>query len=275
MPLRRTSLSLAVVALSLAGSSTSCRKAAPPLPGAGSPGAGDRRVAQPAAGKPESHPTSGNSGALAGKVVEAMNASRYTYLRIETQAGSQWAAVPEAEVKVGDTVSVIRPMLMSNFHSKALKRTFKAIYFGRLGKAAAGATSSAPTASQVPAAHPPVGGTRRIKLDKPLAKAVGPTGRRVAEVYAEKAALEGKQVTIRGAVAKINKGILGRNWLHLQDGTGTGKTADLTVTSKAEAAVGDTVLVEGVVRTDKSFGAGYSYDVIVEDATIKVEPAAK
>ena len=96
-------------------------------------------------------------------------------------------------------------------------------------------------------------------------------GKTVQEVYQEKAKLKGKRVTLRGKVVKYNEAIMGKNWLHLRDGTGKDPTDDLTVTTQAKAKVGDTVLVEGTVTLDKDFGAGYKYDVIIEDAKVKIE----
>ena len=76
-------------------------------------------------------------------------------------------------------------------------------------------------------------------------------------------------MTIRAKVVKYNAGIMGKNWLHLRDGSGKAdKDNDLTVTSNDVAKVGDVVVIKGAVRTDKDFGAGYAYPVIVEDAKI-------
>jgi hypothetical protein len=96
-------------------------------------------------------------------------------------------------------------------------------------------------------------------------------GQTVQEVYQEKDKLNGKRVTLRGKVVKYNEAIMGKNWLHLRDGTGKDPTDDLTVTTQAKAKVGDTVLVEGTVTLDKDLGAGYKYDVIIEDAKVKIE----
>ena len=64
---------------------------------------------------------------------------------------------------------------------------------------------------------------------------------------------------------------MGKNWLHIQDGTGAEGTNDLTVTTSGTAKVGDTVLVSGVLVTDKDFGYGYKYAVLIEDAQVTVE----
>ncbi len=93
----------------------------------------------------------------------------------------------------------------------------------------------------------------------------------VEGVSLRKKELAGTEITLRGRVVKYNAGILGKNWLHIQDGTGADSTDDLTVTTDATAAVGDTVAIRGVVVCDKDFGSGYLYDVIVEDADVTIE----
>ena len=93
----------------------------------------------------------------------------------------------------------------------------------------------------------------------------------VGAIFEQRVALSGKAVSLRGKVVKVSVAIMGKNWLHIQDGTGDAKTNDLTVTTDAKAAVGDIVVVKGTVATDKDFGAGYKYDVIVEDAAITKE----
>ena len=63
---------------------------------------------------------------------------------------------------------------------------------------------------------------------------------------------------------------MGKNWIHLRDGSGTpeGKNNDVTVTTDATAAKGDVILVKGVVAVDRDFGAGYTYTLVVEDAKV-------
>ena len=38
---------------------------------------------------------------------------------------------------------------------------------------------------------------------------------------------------------------------------------------RRKANVGDVVTVSGIVRTNKDFGSGYTYKVLIEDATLK------
>lgn len=90
----------------------------------------------------------------------------------------------------------------------------------------------------------------------------------VAALHQEKAALAGHTVRVQGKVVKVNNGIMGRNFLHVQDGTGDANSNDLTVTSKDTAKVGDQVTVTGKVTLDKDFGSGYTYPLLVEEASV-------
>jgi len=102
----------------------------------------------------------------------------------------------------------------------------------------------------------------------PIAPAPGSTT--VAEIWKTRTSLAGKTVTVRGKVVKFNGGILGVNWIHIQDGTGQAAdhTDDITVTSEADAKVGEEITVTGVVGLNKDIGSGYSYPVIIEHARI-------
>jgi len=162
-------------------------------------------------------------------------------------------------------------------HASLLALTVVAILAGCSKKEPAPAeTAAAPTtapaateAPAMPADHPAAKPGEEVDLSG-IAKAEG--GKTVAEVFAEKASLAGKPVTVRGKVVKVNGGIMGKNWLHVRDGSGAEGTNDLTVTTAAELPeLGTIVVVTGPVTLDKDFGMGYQYDVIVEDAEIKVE----
>ena len=103
-----------------------------------------------------------------------------------------------------------------------------------------------------------------------VAKASGANAYTVADVVGKATQLKDKPVKVNGQVVKYNAGIMGKNWIHLRDGSGTPAKSDndILVTTAAPAKVGDLVAVSGVVRNDKDFGAGYSYKVLIEDATL-------
>jgi hypothetical protein len=227
------------------------------------------------------------SATIKGKVVEKLDAPPYSYLKIKTAEGETWAAVPKTELQTGADVVVGGAMPMNDFESKTLKRKFEVVYFGTLGGEGApppamgaggpppgmggpppGMDGGGPPANMA-AQHAAAAAGPADVGDVKVAKASGTDARTVAEIYAQKASLKEKPITIRGKVVKYNEGIMGRNWLHIRDGSGTaGKDNDLTVTTNDKVAVGDVVVVKGTLRTDKDFGSGYSYPVIVEDAKL-------
>ncbi len=201
----------------------------------------------------------------AGTVLETMNAGGYTYVRLETDAGEIWAAGPETALAVGDRVGLGASATMTNFRSESLDRTFPSIEF-------VSAFVTPPSAGEGRAAMAQAhGGARPTAPTTVEAVAKAESGSTIAELYAGKAGLAGKTVTVRGQVVKYNSNILGHNWIHIQDGSGTAGTNDLTVTTEGTARVGDVVLVRGKVALDKDFGMGYRYDLLVEEATVTVE----
>ena len=227
-------------------------------------------------------PSAFGQGAFSGKVAETMDAGGYTYVLVDTGTNKVWAAAPQFPVKQGDAVAVPDAMPMMGFHSKTLNRDFDVVYFAGsipVNGASATAVTLPPGHPEIgggadgklPANHPPVaGGTGATKLDfTGLKPAEG--GKTVEEIFATSEQLAGKPVKVRGKVVKYNADIMGRNWLHIQDGTGAVGDNDLLVTSADQAKVGNTVLVEGTVATNKDFGAGYKYRVMVEDAKVTVE----
>lgn len=217
---------------------------------------------------------------MTGTVMETMDAANYTYVRVKSTAGEIWAATAQFKVAVGDRVIVPLDTPMGNFHSQSLKRDFPLIYFAgqilREGQTAQPAMMAQPAlmAAHGPAPTPTAGGAPQSDASQPVTNvAPAPGGMTVADVWAKRKTLGGKLVTISGKVVKFNGGILGVNWIHLQDGTGTAKdgTNDITVTSNAAAKVGDVVTVTGKIALDKDLGSGYSYPVILEGATIIVK----
>jgi len=207
---------------------------------------------------------------VTGRVVETMDAASYTYVRIDTGSEQIWAATSRFSVAVGDRVVVPLEAPMRNFHSQTLGRDFPLIYFvsdiGREGEQAE---------PMLPPGHRPRGGGQPSAAAPPALGSIEPApgGTTVATIWANRASLAGTRVVVRGQVVKFNGGILGRNWLHIQDGTGAAADGshDLTITTAAMARVGDIVTVTGLVVVDKDFGAGYAYKVMLEGATVEAK----
>jgi hypothetical protein len=259
----------------------------------------EERAALPAAAlqaagtsEPTSHAASDTS--VDGTVAERIAVDKYTYLRLDREgADDAWVAVPTADVRVGDRVTVRNTQLMTSFKSPTLKRTFDAIYFGVLDPPSGAAPQTGgsgfvhpPTAGGSPHADLPSGsaqadspevqqahsapfqGATDVKVGK-VRKAEGALGRRVAEIHKERSALSGKlvRVRVRGVVVKSVPGVLGKTFVHVRDGSGDNDTTrDLTLTTDDYPAIGAQVLFEGTVTVDKDFGSGYRYGVLVENA---------
>jgi len=212
-----------------------------------------------------------SAGSYSGKVVETMNAANYTYVLLDTGTTKLWAAAPQFAVKVGDSVAISSAAPMPKFHSKTLNRDFDVVYFTGNVKVNGKAPSAGAESVELPKNHPPITGSgAKPAVDlSGIKKAEG--GKSIAEIYASRAELGGKPVKVRGKVVKYNANIMGKNWLHVQDGTGTAGSNDLTVTTASETKVGDTILVTGTIATDRDFGSGYKYNLIIEDAKVTVE----
>jgi hypothetical protein len=215
---------------------------------------------------------------ITGTVAETMDAAGYTYVLLNTGKEKVWFAGPGCAVKVGEKLTIKPGLEKTNFTSKTLNRTFDKLYFVEsLGSATdtKAVCSVPPSQSAVSSPHD-LEGSSHTSAPRPagldfagIKKPVG--GKTVEQIHAEKKALDGKRISLRGRVVKFSPDIMGKNWAHVQDGTGAAGTADLTVTTPSMAKVGDRVLVEGVVAVDKDFGYGYKYDVLIDNATMKTE----
>lgn len=247
-------LVLATVALSLLSAIAGCSKPAD------EPAAANPALATPIP-----------PGMVRGTVLETMDSGGYTYAFLDTGQDQRWVAALQTAVAVGDVVQTDAGMIMTDFTSNTLGRTFDIVYFvSGLQNLTSGSPSQA--AGGMPAGHPDISGGA-----PPAATATGieayEEGKDIAYVYANKDELAGSEITLRGRVVKYNPGILGWNFIHIQDGSGDAAagTNDLIVTTKAATAVGDTVVLTGNLVLDKDFGAGYSYPVLLEDASITTQ----
>lgn len=127
---------------------------------------------------------------------------------------------------------------------------------------------------ELPPGHPPIDGQGKTAEAKPIAveniaKAKG--GITVAECFMKNAKLKNAKVTIRGKIVKYSPGIMGKNWIHLRDGSGTEGTNDLVITTDQQAKVNDVIIATGTLQYDRDIGSGYFFPAIIEGASIKVD----
>jgi len=233
------------------------------------------------------------AGSVSGVVTDSMNSGGYTYVLLKNDGGEHWVAMPEQKVEKGQQMTVAVDMEVPNFHSKTLNRDFAPIIFssgvqaaGQKATPASGSFAAAVAKERATGQNPHAGAPANAQAlpkesagsagavvpfsDIKVEKATGKGAVTVGEVFANAKKLDGQTVRLRGRVMKVSHAIMGRNWIHLQDGTGDPlqNTHDLVVTSDAAPAVGDVVLVSGKLAADKDFGAGYRYAALIEEAKI-------
>lgn len=199
------------------------------------------------------------------KAEEVIQTSAYTYVRAMEDGKDYWLAINSMDVKTGETYFWSRGAEMKEFTSKELKRTFRSIFFVEdftaepitLAKRDQNLLKLSQASKKAPVQQE---GINVQKL---------PGGITIAELYSKRKDFEGKPVKIRAQVVKFSPGIMNKNFLHIQDGTADGDKFDLTVTTQDTVKFNDVVTVEGKVTLNRDFGAGYFYEVIIEDAKVK------
>ena len=195
-----------------------------------------------------------------GVVVEVLQATSYTYLRIKEGSEAFWIAIPRQELEVGQTVSFASGLEMKNFPSKDLDRTFETVSF--VSSVSTPGSPQDPPSGLAPTPH---GRPKVQAVDVSVEPVAG--GISLETLFANPQAYAGRSVTIRGQVTKVNRAIMNKNWIHLQDGSkSTSGPYELTLTTSDHATVGETVTFIGKIVLNRDFGYGYAYDVIMEES---------
>jgi len=192
-------------------------------------------------------------------VEEVIQAGSYTYLKVKEGSDQYWTAITKRQIEKGEEFYYSGALEMKNFESKELQRTFDTIYFiQEISK------QPSATANNVPATVPH--GKQMPKQKKDISVEPVTGGITIEKLYSHRNSYADKTVKIRGQVTKFNANIMGKNWVHIQDGTKDSENFDLTITTKEIVKVGDVIIFEGKITLNKNLGAGYFYDVIMEEA---------
>lgn len=218
--------------------------------------------------------TQAHSETLSGKALQTMDSGGYTYVYIQKKSGDKvWVAGPITPVTAGSQVSFKGGMEMLNFESKSLKKKFDKIFFASaiVTDQPSGPVKTAAVSKGMGASSGSKGNIAPKDVKISVTKATGANAYSVQEIFSQSAKLDMKKVVVRGKVVKVFSGIMGKNWIHIQDGTGSEaqKNNDLVCTSQETAKEKDIVTVTGTLYKDKDFGSGYKYDAIIEGATFK------
>jgi hypothetical protein len=196
------------------------------------------------------------------KILEVIQATSYTYMRVSEDKKEYWVATIKDDAVVGGDYSYGEALEMNNFTSKELDRTFPVIYFISED---AGMGGGEPAAEAAPMTM----GKPKVEQNADVVIPQSDGGVSIGELYKNRNKYSNQKVRVKGKVVKVNKEVMGKNWVHLQDGTSDSGSFDLTVTTLETASVGDILEFEGTIILNKDFGAGYTYDLIMEGGVIR------
>ncbi|MDT8337676.1 MAG: hypothetical protein RQ763_00610 [Sulfurimonas sp.] len=208
-------------------------------------------------------------------VLETMNGGGYTYAKVDEDGNIYWIAGPQVNIAVGTRISFLEQMVMSDFTSKALNKQFDQLVFVSAIVPADGSASTAPEQTltlddaHANCDHSKEATPTQIQQDAPTVVSVAKNadGYTIEELYAKKDTLKDKNIKLNAKVVKVSKNIMGKDWIHLQDGSGAAGTNDIIATAvNSTIQVGDTVTTEGIIKTDIDLGYGYNFSVLIEEA---------
>ncbi len=193
-------------------------------------------------------------------IEEVLPTSKYVYLYVKEGEGeSFWIATTKQEVEVGKTYYYKGGLLKTNFESKEYNRIFDKMYLvSRVvpvdhGGAESVQVNTAPKASAKKNTSAP----RKVDREGSI---------KIAELVNNPEKYDGQIVQISGECVKVNPNIMDRNWLHMKDGSKD--DYDLVITSDKAIPEGHVVTMKGRVVLNKDFGAGYRYDILIEEGVI-------
>ena len=222
------------------------------------------------------------SPVLKATIIESKDVTNYTYLLLEDKTGKVWAAIPKKPVKTGEEIAIAKIAVMKDFHSKTLEKTFDLILFalpseGCPFKESGGEIVSKMPLAKMPSASMPHGTmgysakkSMAVPKDIKVSKADGKDAYTIEEIYSKKEELSQKTITVRAIVVKFMPQIMGKNWIHIQDGTGSAEKGnnDIAVSTLDAAEVGDEVIIKGTLGIDKDFGMSCAFGALIEEASI-------
>lgn len=191
-------------------------------------------------------------------VKESLNTERYTYLNVTENDHNFWIAIPRKEVEIGATYYYKGGLLKKNFQSQEFNRVFETLYL-------VSDVQPHPVNPEGSALDEALSGNQMV-ADGPIEITPAEGAIAISTLMSNLNKYEGKLVKITGKCTKVNPMIMGRNWVHIKDGSGD---FDLTVTTLENIPLGAVVSLEGAIALNKDFGAGYRYNVIMESAVLK------
>lgn len=178
------------------------------------------------------------------QILEHIAGKRYSYAKVKSGSSTYWLATMLGDFEVGQKYFYTEGIEKTQYLSTELNRTFERIVL---------VTQLFSSSNEQ---------VQPIQNSGPVAALPGSIS--IKELVGKSASLNGKQIQLTARITKVNAAIMERNWYHIQDGTLNGY--DLVFTSAEEFPVGHVVTIKGILSTNKDFGAGYKYEMIIENA---------
>ncbi|MEP7323539.1 MAG: hypothetical protein ABI761_16565 [Saprospiraceae bacterium] len=197
------------------------------------------------------------------QVEDIFSTKRYTYISVIEGDKPFCVALPlDLNIKKGKTYYYKGGLIMANLEKLPFKKEFESVFI-------VAGVSESPSLSDATSASISDGVPIKDFKMVPLAHVDGEI--KLSALFSNSTSYDGKKVIVHGNVVKVNNGIMNRNWIHLQDGTVDSKSQkyDIAITTQGQILIGEEVILEGILALNKDFGAGYKYDLIIENASKK------
>ncbi len=199
-------------------------------------------------------------------VNEVLPAKKYVYLNVNEGDKQFWIATGTMEAKVGETYFYKGGLLKTNFESKEYNRVFETVYLvtSMVAEKHGNNTDKVNIGDY---SEPKKKTPTKVAIETHTDKVIQHKGSiKISELVTNQKKYEGKTVQLTGKCTKINAGIMNRNWIHLKDGSKD--DFDLVITSDVYVPEGSSITIKALVTLDKDFGAGYRYDLILENGVL-------
>lgn len=196
-------------------------------------------------------------------VQEILPTSKYVYLKVTEGVEQFWIATRKQDVQLGGRYFYRDGLLKTNFESKEYNRVFERIYLVSKLVPEQHGGNNLPSAPKNYVEKQP-GSATPASSSASSGSSAGSIS--IADLLRDPSQYEGKEVQISGTCTKINPNIMNRNWIHVKDGTRD--DFDLVITTTAHVHEGEAVKMRARVTLNKDFGAGYRYDLILEDGVV-------
>lgn len=195
------------------------------------------------------------------KILEIKDAGGYTYIKVEEKGKQYWAAIIKSPVKVGQDITFKEQVIMKNFKSKALNKTFENIMFAEVPRKGIAGSDNV---------HNIHGNMikkkqKEVKPDVKFNQGLFTSNEKaikadISDLYKNKSKYKNKNVEVQGDVLQVSNKVMGNTWIKLYNG----KDAVIfrSPNEDEKISIGDTVKVTGTINTDVDFGYGYKYEIL-------------